>query len=47
MYDNLEEKFSRLSADVIPLNYFIKIYPNLESFQIEGTVIIDLHVRLI
>lgn len=37
--------FHRLSPEIIPLNYHLKIYPNLDTFKIEGTVLIDLQVK--
>lgn len=45
MTEDLLDVFHRLSTDVIPLHYDLKIHPNLETFKFEGTVVIDVEVN--
>jgi hypothetical protein len=40
----MNETFTRLSSKVTPINYELRINPNLETFEFHGTVIIDLKV---
>lgn len=45
MTEDLLDVFHRLSTDVIPLHYDLKIHPNLETFKFEGTVVIDVEIN--
>lgn len=45
---NMPEKkpFERLSKDVIPVNYNLKLQPDLEKFTFDGSVVVATQARI-
>lgn len=47
MPENSKKAFERLSTDVRPLNYAIRLKPDLEKLTFEGSEEISLQVRIV
>ena len=42
-----KKPFERLSKDVIPVNYNLKLQPDLEKFTFDGSVVVATQARII